>query len=306
MVKCNKSKKRRNRKNKGFEANTARPRKINASTQHETCTEQISPFGGLLAMIKFFDLIGFKQIFQDGYRAPVRQPKLGNYQMVVGLLMLLFIGFNRIWHFTYIRLDAILCGFFRLSALPVASTFWRYVDSMGVNQAVSLLKLMAAIRERVWTLLELSYHRICLDIDTTVETIYGNQQGGRKGHNTKNRGKKGYRPVLCIVHGNTRTSNITVAFISPPGGKHRIVLWQCVYPKKQNRVNQGNRFNAFFSKMTITRTGYSARACHIQPIKWSRNMTNARMSRISWVRPSGKALMPSHRQNSKTTMRFFK
>lgn len=225
MVKCNKSKKRRNRKNKGFEANTARPRKINASTQHETCTEQISPFGGLLAMIKFFDLIGFKQIFQDGYRAPVRQPKLGHYQMVVGLLMLLFIGFNRIWHFTYIRLDAILCGFFRLSALPVASTFWRYVDSMGVNQAVSLLKLMAAIRERVWTLLELSYHRICLDIDTTVETIYGNQQGGRKGHNTKNRGKKGYRPVLCFIEetreylvgklrkGETLSGKQTAAFI---------------------------------------------------------------------------------------------
>jgi hypothetical protein len=29
--------------------------------------------------------------------------------------------------------------------------------------------------------------------------IYGNQQGGRKGHNTKSRGKKGYRPVLCFI-----------------------------------------------------------------------------------------------------------
>ena len=35
---------------------------------------------------------------------------------------------------------------------------------------------------------------------TTVETLYGNQQGGRKGHNTKNRGKKGYRPILCFIY----------------------------------------------------------------------------------------------------------
>jgi hypothetical protein len=119
--------------------------------------------------------------------------------MVAGLLMLLFIGFNRIRHFTYIRLDAMLCGFFRLTKPPVASTFWRDLDSMGINQAQSLLKLMCILRERIWQQLGLNYYRICIDIDTTVETIYGNQQGGRKGHNTKNRGKKGYRPVLCFI-----------------------------------------------------------------------------------------------------------
>ena len=225
MVKSNKSKKRKNRKNKGFKQDTARARKINASTPHETCSEQLSPFGGLLAMIKFFDLIDFKQIFNSTYRAPARQPKLGHYSMVIGLLMLLFIGFNRIWHFTYIRLDAILCGFFRLTKLPVASTFWRYLDSLSINQAQSLLKLMSILRERVWQQLGLNYYRICIDIDTTVETIYGKQQGGRKGHNTKNRGKKGYRPVLCFIEqtreyligklrkGETISGKQTAAFI---------------------------------------------------------------------------------------------
>jgi len=32
-----------------------------------------------------------------------------------------------------------------------------------------------------------------------VETLYGHHQGGRKDHSTKNRGKKGYRPVLCFI-----------------------------------------------------------------------------------------------------------
>ena len=164
MVKTNKSKNCRNRKNKGIREGVARARKINASTPYETCSEQLTPFGGLLAMIKFFDLIGFKQIFHATYHEPVRKPKLGHYSMIVGLLMLLFIGFNRIWHFTYIRLDAILCGFFRLPKLPVASTLWRYLDSLGINQAQSLLKLMSLLRERVWQQLGLSYSRICVDI----------------------------------------------------------------------------------------------------------------------------------------------
>jgi hypothetical protein len=97
---------------------------------------------------------------------------------------------------------------------------------MGINQAQSLLKLMSLLRERVWQQLDLSYSRICVDIDTTVETLYGNQQGGRKGHNTKNRGKKGYRPVLCFIEqtreyligklrkGETLSGKQTAAFVS--------------------------------------------------------------------------------------------
>ena len=95
--------------------------------------------------------------------------------------MLLFIGFNRIWHFTYIQLDALLCGFFRRTRLTVASTFWRYINSRGLNQARSFLKIMGMMRESFWQLSGLNYERINISIDTTVETIYGNQQGGRKG-----------------------------------------------------------------------------------------------------------------------------
>ena len=113
--------------------------------------------------------------------------------------MLLFIGFNRIWRFVYIRVDAMLCGFFRLSRLPAASTFWRYVDSLGINQGRSLLEVMSILRERVWQLCGIGLYEIRVNIDTTVETVYGKQQGARKGHNTKHRGKKGLRPILCFI-----------------------------------------------------------------------------------------------------------
>jgi len=45
-----------------------------------------------------------------------------------------------------------LCGFFQLSCLPVASTFWRYVNSLGINQVNALVRLMALMRQRAWQL----------------------------------------------------------------------------------------------------------------------------------------------------------
>jgi hypothetical protein len=199
MVKQRKKSIRKHRNGKGSCTNSAKARKINASTRFETCSEQLSPFGGLLALIKFLDLIDFREIFHFAYHAPSRQPKLGHYTMMVGILMLLFIGFNRIWHFVYVRLDAMLCGFFKIARLPAASTYWRYVNSLGINQAKSILKVSGILRERVWQLCDLQYARIRINIDTTVKTVYGSQQGGRKGHNTKHRGKLGLRPILGFI-----------------------------------------------------------------------------------------------------------
>ncbi len=53
MVKRRKHSTKKKRNGKGFKENGAKARKINASTQFETCTEQLSPVGGLLALIKF-------------------------------------------------------------------------------------------------------------------------------------------------------------------------------------------------------------------------------------------------------------
>ena len=191
---------RRTRKGKGFSKNLVKAKKINASTAIETCYESLSPFGGLLAVVKFLDLIEFKQIFDTDYTTPSRNPSKGHYFMVKGILMLLFIGFNRLWHFSYIRFYSVLCGILNVICLPVASTWWRYLDSMGINQAVSLLKVMSRLRERVWQICGIEYKKVKVDIDTTVETVYGDQQGARIGHNPRQRGKKGYRPVLAFIY----------------------------------------------------------------------------------------------------------
>lgn len=200
MAKRRKNNIRKTCKGKGFTKKLVKAKKINASTRIETCDESLSPFGGLLAVVKFLELVQFKQIFNTDYTTPSRNPAKGHYFMVKGILMLLFIGFNRLWHFSYIRFDSVLCGIFNVVCLPVASTWWRYLDSMGINQAVSLLNVMSRLREHVWQVCGINYKKVKVDIDTTVETVYGDQQGARVGHNPRQRGKKGYRPVLGFIY----------------------------------------------------------------------------------------------------------
>ena len=194
---------RKNRRPQGrngsAEAGKRRGTRITAETPYGECTERISAFGGLLALVKFLDLIGFEKAFAEWYVRPRRRTTLGCYRMVTGILMLLFIGFQRLGHFVYVREDAMVAGALRVNRLPAVSTFWRYLTSLGLVQSQSLLRLGAALRKRAWALCDYHPRSVTVNIDTTVATVYGEVEGARNGHNTKHRGKKGLRPVLCFL-----------------------------------------------------------------------------------------------------------
>jgi hypothetical protein len=80
MVKSKKSNFRKNRNPKGFSQNGAKAKKINASTAFDTCSEQLSPFGGLLPLIKFLDLVEFQKIFDFAYNRPRVNPSWATIQ----------------------------------------------------------------------------------------------------------------------------------------------------------------------------------------------------------------------------------
>ena len=80
--------------NRNRNTETQRRTTITPETTYGACSERLTAFGGLLALVKFLDLIKFEQVFGEHYVHSNRTPKLGGYRMVLGMLMLLFIGFE--------------------------------------------------------------------------------------------------------------------------------------------------------------------------------------------------------------------
>jgi hypothetical protein len=105
----------------------------------------------------------------------------------------LYIGFPRLNQLRFIARDPILTGILKVGKLPVQSTFWRFVNALHLNVARQILTIMRIRRERVWAAANVKLAVVTLDTDTTVHTLYGQQMGGRKGYNPKNKGKKSYQ-----------------------------------------------------------------------------------------------------------------
>ncbi|PYT24911.1 MAG: hypothetical protein DMG57_27040, partial [Acidobacteria bacterium] len=87
----------------------------------------------------------------------------------------------------FIARDPIFTGILKVIKLPVQSTFWRFVNGLHLNVVRQILTIMRTLRERVWAAANVKLEVVTIDTDTTVHTLYGQQMGGRKSYNPKNK-----------------------------------------------------------------------------------------------------------------------
>jgi hypothetical protein len=71
--------------------------------------------------------------------------------------------------------------------------------SLHLGVAAQVLQVQQRMRERVRQAANVKLTAVTLDTDTTVHTLFGNQVGGRKGYNAKNKGKKSYQPIPTFL-----------------------------------------------------------------------------------------------------------
>src|SRR5882724_8744906 len=189
----------RRRANQGVRDVIPEPNKINASTPYDFNGRNLTPYGGLLPVITMLEKLGFQSLVEQTVTSKRMPRAMDLYRFVLGIVLGLYIGFSRLNQLRFIARDPILTGILKVTKLPVQSTFWRFVNALHRNVARQMLIIMQTMRERVWEAANVKLEIVTIDTDTTVHTLYGQQMGGRKGYNPKNKGKKSYQPLLTFI-----------------------------------------------------------------------------------------------------------
>jgi hypothetical protein len=175
------------------------PNKINASTPYDFSGKNLTPYGGLLPVITMLEKLGFQSLVEETLTSKRAPRAMDPYRFVLGIVLGLYIGFPRLNQLRFIARDPILTGILKVAKLPVQSTFWRFVNALHRNVARQMLTIMRIMRQRVWEAANVKLEVVTIDTDTTVHTLYGQQMGGRKSYNPKNKGKKSYQPMLTFI-----------------------------------------------------------------------------------------------------------
>jgi len=138
------------------------------------------------------------------------------------LLDAYFAGIERLYHFEDLETEPLLCARHGVERLPDLNTLYR--DLRRFEESELLSALLDLLREIVVEALR-KQALVTLDIDSTVETLYGRQEGAEIGPNPHKPGRASYHPLIArdrisdlIVHhvlrpGNTGSATDIVSFL---------------------------------------------------------------------------------------------
>ena len=188
---------------------TKRPRgarKTSPQIRFESTGRNLTSQAGLVPAIKFLDKLGFSELFDRHVHH--RRARNAQYTLADGVFLILsgLIGgaFSvskcvALWSDGVLRRAA---GWLRV---PDETTVGRLFKEVGERQVSEMEMLVHALRQRVWLrALRAGVSRIAVqctqwvDVDSSVKTVYGRQEGTAKGYNPHKRGARSYHPLLAF------------------------------------------------------------------------------------------------------------
>jgi Transposase DDE domain group 1 len=176
-----------------------KPMKIGASTPYDFQGSNLTAYGGLLPVATMLEKLRFRELIEQHVTIQRLTTSMPGFQFVLAMILALYVGFSRLNHLQFLAREPMLTGILEVQELPVQSTFWRFLASLHLVVARQLLEVGRQMRQRVWEAAYVELKEVTLDTDTTVQTVYGQQMGARKGYNPKHRGKKSFQPILTFL-----------------------------------------------------------------------------------------------------------
>ncbi len=188
----------------------------------EYSDKKVTPFGGMKLLKNFIDKtrviedlksvnlpIGFSNIAYD----PIN--------IIQGFWLAIFTGASRYIYADWLRYDTTLQTIFEIDKLPSQSTYSRFFHKFNIEKNSEIFPIL-----QQKFLSQLDVGSLTIDLDSTVITRYGEQEGAKKGYNPKKPGRNSHHPIIAFIDqtkmiantwmrsGNTSSLNNYDAFLN--------------------------------------------------------------------------------------------
>jgi len=181
----------------------------------EYSSKPVSAWGGMRLMK---ELVDKTKVMEKLKEMPLPKP-LSNrgYNplcVIESFWVCVWLGGMKFSHTALLRFDEVLKRIFCWKEVPSISTYTRFFNKFTrqINDTT-----FAAFNK--WFFNQIPIERFTLDLDSTVITRYGNQEGSAKGYNPHKKGRNSHHPLMAFISdlrmvlnawlrpGNTSTSN---------------------------------------------------------------------------------------------------
>lgn len=174
----------------------------------EFSDKKVTPFGGMSLMKRFIDSLGIRAKLRElalpqGHSNRAYRPE----QIIESFWLSIWTGASRYIHADWLRYDTVLQDIFGFNSMPSQSTYHRFFNKFSQAKNTEVFPDLQA-----WLLNQVNIERITLDLDSTVITRSGSQQGSAKGYNPLRRGRNSHHPLIAFV---SQTRMVANAWLRP-------------------------------------------------------------------------------------------
>lgn len=188
---------------------------------HEYTDEPVTPWGGMHEMKMIIEKTG---ILEEIEQLPLPKSTSNNsipaLDIIESFWVSIWIGCFRFSHTAVIRVDEVLRQIFGWKRVPSGTTYGRFFKKFTPSMNHELF-----IKLYSWFFNQVKFDNYTLDVDSSVITRYGNQEGSLRGYNPKKPGRNSHHPLFAFVNdirmvvncwnrsGNTASSSNVISFL---------------------------------------------------------------------------------------------
>ena len=169
------------------------PRNVRISCNHAG----LSHFAGSYFFQEFLRVLHFRYFLAEQIRYPRRNRDYSVSQMLLALLYPIVLGLDRIETAALLRSDGTFQYVTGLQSFPDPQTLRRFLLNAPTHLREQLHRTNDRLLQRFIHMPE-HRSRLIFDLDSTVLTVFGHQEGAEIGYNPRYRGKRSYDPLLCL------------------------------------------------------------------------------------------------------------
>ncbi len=157
----------------------------------------LTHYGGSFYLHEFFRLLQLRHFLARHLHWDRRNSRYSLSQMILALTWPIILGLDRVESASLLRFNGTFQFLTGLQSIPDPQTLRRFLLAAPNSFAGGMTRVNDRLLQ-FFTHLPDPRSRMILDLDSTVVTSFGHQEGAALGYNPLQRGKKSYQPLLCL------------------------------------------------------------------------------------------------------------
>lgn len=183
--------------------------------------KQVSPWGGLVLMKELLDQTGIRNKLSElNLPESKSNNSIDSVSIVESFFASVWIGATAFSQTAIIKLDTTIKEIFGWKRIPSGTTFGRFFKKFSWNENNRIFTEL-----NQWFFNQIKFNNYTLDVDSSVITRYGKQQGSISGYNPKKNGRGSHHPLFAFISelrmvancwlrsGNTASSSNCLGFL---------------------------------------------------------------------------------------------